>query len=196
MSNTQSLELTINVPADEWAYCHRRLTYLETLLLRVVRDADDIQEWYTSFELADQQLPGLPVSAAAITRKAKAAGWQSRPYVEGGKRRLEYHVTSLPARAFDTLIARILDMPELDGEEIATLPALPAVPKADAPQPAVTAPAWVLPLMRLVKGEAAGDLGRAWRSLPEHVPAGTPLPSVDEAASVLIELGLADRLAR
>lgn len=45
--------------------------------------------------------------------------------------------------------------------------------------------------MRLMKGEARGDLGRAWKALPAHLPRGTALPDVEEAATVLVTLGLA-----
>src|SRR5690606_17338845 len=43
-------------------------------------------------------------------------------------RRVLFHVSSLPARAFDALIARILDLPELEAEtdELFALPVSPA----------------------------------------------------------------------
>ena len=43
---TERFSLTVQVPAEEWAYCSRRLAYLEALLLRVVRDRTAFQEWY------------------------------------------------------------------------------------------------------------------------------------------------------
>ncbi|WP_164885916.1 hypothetical protein [Paenirhodobacter populi] len=57
--------------------------------------------------------------------------------------------------------------------------------------PVNTAPAWVLPLMRIMRNETEGDLARAWRELPHHVPEGTALPTVHEAAQVLVRFGLA-----
>lgn len=99
-----SLDLTINVPADEWAYCQRRLIYLETLLLRLVRDRRNIQEWYDAEELASLRLPGLPGNSRAVARKATVAHWRRR---RSGNQRYVYHVTSLPSRAYDALIARI-----------------------------------------------------------------------------------------
>ena len=72
---TQGLDLTVSVPAEEWAYAQRRLTYLETLLVRVVRDSRNIQEWFTAGELAGKVLPGCrrrPRPSAA--RRARNAG--------------------------------------------------------------------------------------------------------------------------
>jgi hypothetical protein len=71
------------------------------------------------------------------------------------------------------------------------LPALPPAPTpAKTPIPNNAAPVWILPLMRLLKGDAQGDLTKAWADLPAHLPKGTNLPNVDEAASTLIRLGL------
>lgn len=66
--------------------------------------------------------------------------------------------------------------------------------RLDAPSgelPENAAPPWVLPLLRLLKGEARGNLARAWRLLPGHLPGGTALPEPQEAATVLLRLGLA-----
>lgn len=185
------LNLAVHVAADEWAFCQRRLVYLETLLVSIVRHRSNIQEWYDAEHLASLRLPGLPTDTGAVTRKANVARWRSRKV---GKYKV-YHVTSLPARAFDALIARILDLPEMDLE--APLPSLPAaaVPVlADASTPN-TAPAWVLPLMRLMRGPAKGDIAVAWRDLPAHLPRGTVLPTPDEAALILVDLGLSEKLA-
>lgn len=186
----QELNLTVQVAADEWAYAQRRLTYLETLLLSVVRDRANIQEWYEAAELAALRLPGLPHDKATLTRKATMARWKVRRV---GKHRL-FHVTSLPSRAFDALIARILDLPEME-MEVPALPGLPPMPEPSALSSPNTAPPWVLPLMRLMRGEARGDLGRAWRDLPQHLPRGTILPAPDEAATILVELGLFEKIA-
>lgn len=194
-----SLDLTINVPADEWAFCQRRMTYLETLLLRLVRDQRNIQEWYDAEELAALRLPGLPGSGRAVSRKASVARWRRRWAADGGSRRYVYHVTSLPARAYDALIARILNLPEMEFESETisfSIPSLPPAPAAEPPPATLnTAPAWVLPLLRLLKGHG-GNLGAAWRELPEHLPRGVALPTTEEAAIVLVGLGLPDKLAR
>lgn len=187
---TESLDLTINVPADEWAYLNRRADYLETLLLRIVRDRRHIQEWYSADDLAALCLPGLPQTRAGIARKAAAGRWPRRPAGMNPRGPFLYHVSVLPARAFDALMERILDLPEIGAETagIFELPSPPALPMA---LPENAAPAWVLPLMRLMKGEACGNLGRAWQALPNHLPNGTALPSVEEAAQILVNLGLA-----
>lgn len=187
---TDSFNLTINVSADEWAYLNRRVDYLETLLLRVVRDRRHIQEWYSADDLAALRLPGLPNTRAGVARKAAAGRWPRRPAGMNPRGPFLYHVSVLPARAFDALITRILDLPEIEAETSALFD-LPAPPAPPEPLPDNTAPAWVLPLMRLMKGEAQGSLGRAWQSLPKHLPTGTALPTVEEAAQILVNLGLA-----
>lgn len=178
---TDDLFLTVQVPAEDWAYNQRRLVYLETLLLRIVRDRGAMQEWYDTGELAALRLPGLPQSRMGISQKARRENWPRKAH---GKR-LAFHVSALPARAFDALIARILDLPPLDGDT-ENLFAVPAPPVPDQPMPENAAPAWVLPLMRLMKTEA--DLGSAWRALPDHLPTGVVLPDVKEAAKILVAL--------
>ena len=184
---TGELPLTVHVPADDWAYAQRRLIWLETLLLRVVRDRGRMQEWYDAGELAALRLPGLPPSRTGIAQKARREGWPRQSLPE---RRVAFHVSALPARAFDALIARMLDLPPLaaDTAELFDLPAAPATEPALPPN---AAPVWVLPLMRILRGEAEGDLARAWRALPDRLPTGTALPDAEEAAKVLVALGLA-----
>lgn len=181
---TDELALTVHVPADEWAYCNRRLAYLEALLLRIVRDQAAFQEFYDAAELECLHLPGLPPSRQAIARLANKEGW---PRIRRGSR-LAWHVTALPRRAFDALLARIIDLPELDTrtDGLFTLPPNPMPP----PLPENAAPPWILPLMRLMRTEAQGDLARAWRALPDHLPDGVTLPDVTEAANVLATLKL------
>lgn len=180
---SDDLFLTVQVPADEWAYNQRRLAYLEALLLRIVRDYKSLQEWYDTSELAALQLPGLPVTRQGIAQKARRENWPRRQVAN----RVTFHVTALPARAFDALISRILDLPPLESvtDDLFALP-VPPVPEAPLPQNA--APPWVLPLMRLMKTE--GDWGRAWRALPDHLGEGIALPDVKDAARILVELKL------
>lgn len=177
------LDLTVPVPAEEWAYMQRRLAWCEALLLRIVRDRGNFKEWMDAAELAALRLPGLPASRSAIAQKAGREGWKRR--AARGRRAL-FHVSSLPARAFDALIARILDLPELEAEtdELFALP----VPPAPEPLAENATPAWVLPLMRLIRQE--GDLAKAWRALPAHLPEGIPLPDVEDAAKMLVKLKL------
>ena len=183
-------ELTVSVSADVWGYTQRRLAYLEALLLRVVREQGKVQEWFCAAELAGQMLPGLPTTAQAVTRKATKERWKKRKAKVQGTWMNAYHVTSLPARAFDVLISRILDLPEIDAV-VPVLPDLPEVAFPERVQVENTAPPWVLPLMRIMKTETAGNMGEAWSILPERLPPGIDLPSVQEAAKVLVQLGLA-----
>lgn len=180
---TDDLFLTVQVPAEDWAYNQRRLVYLETLLLRIVRDRGAMQDWMDAAELAARRLPGLPPSRVGISQKARHESW---PRQRSGKR-LSFHVSALPARAFDALIARILDLPPLESDTD-DLFALPVPPVPEGPLPENAAPAWVLPLMRLMKSE--GDWGRAWRALPDHLGEGIALPDVKEAARILVALKL------
>lgn len=48
-------------------------------------------------------------------------------------------------------------------------------------------PVWLLPYMRLIKGTAKGDHAEAWKRLPMHLPQGEKLPSVQEAAIILLD---------
>lgn len=183
------LPLTVTVDADDWAYVQRRMDYLQALLLRIVRQEAAIQEWFSAAELDALRLPGMPASRSAITRKANRENWGPRSCRDRGGVTLRYHVTALPPRAFDTLIARFLDLPPVSAD-LAGAFDLPAVP-LPVRLPENTAPPWVLPLMRVMKGEAGGDLGRAWQVLPDYLPEGMDLPDVTEAANVLVTLGLA-----
>lgn len=186
------LNLTVEVSAADWGYLQRRCRFLDTVLVRVLRDECGAQEWFSAAELAAMRLPGLPPSREAISRRARSGQWARQrggPQERGPYR---YHVTHLPSRAFDELIRRILDLPpegdrcELADELADASPPLPPVVQVDN-----TAPPWVLPLMRLMKGKANGNLGRAWEELPASIPPGVTLPPVEEAAMVLIRLGLA-----
>ena len=180
-------DLSIHINADEWAYTQRRITYLEALLIRVLHDKSKIKEWYEASELAALALPSLPLTASGITRKATAQHWLRRK-AQGNA--YTYYFGSLPERAFDALIGHLLKLPE----RAEPAPIFPELEPAELPPkptlPDNATPVWVLPLMRLLKGEAQGDLTTAWATLPQHLPHGTTLPNVDEAADTLIRLGL------
>lgn len=184
-----SFDLTVSVPASDWAYNQRRTKYLEALLLHVIRDSWRIQEWFSAVDLAAKVLPGLPRTPEAISRKAGKEDWRRQKVQVSGTWMFRYHVSSLPARAFDELISRILALPSIDD----TVSAVPNLPDVDAIPSTVSenaAPPWVLPLMRIMKTETKGDLGEAWEILPERLPPNVSLPSVEEAAKVLVRLGL------
>lgn len=187
-----SFDLTVSVPADEWAYMKRRVVYLEAALLRIVRDGEKMREWFAAAELAGLLLPGLPSSIDGVARKASKEGWMRRKTKAGSRWMHVYHVTALPKRAFDALIARLLDLPDID-ETAPLVDVLPPLPEVKAPLVVEgnTAPPWVLPLMRIMKTETAGNLGEAWQKLPERLPPDVALPSVEEAAAVLVRFGIA-----
>ena len=183
-------ELTVSVPADQWAHNQRRLVYLEALLLRVVRDQSKIQEWFSSADLEGQRLPGLPATRDGISNKASNEKWLRQKAKQAGRFHYVYHVSSLPARAFDALISRILDLPEIDTVVMA-LPDLPDIPLEVHEPDENTAPPWVLPLLRIMRTETYGDIGEAWVILQERLPPGIVAPDEAEAARVLVRLGLA-----
>ena len=76
-------DLTVSVPADEWADAQRRLAWLEGMLLRIVRERSALREWYGAGELEALQLPGLPPSRQAIARLANKEG---SPRIRRGQR--------------------------------------------------------------------------------------------------------------
>lgn len=195
MTNQTDFPLKVHVDADDWAYTRRRAKYLEAVLVQVLQDRDRIQEWFGAADLVGLGLPGLPRTKAGMARLANAHKWRRRRVVARGGERFEYHFASLPARAFDAMIARIVgtpapdDLPDLD-----MAPVIPSPVTADEPAASDnTAPPWVLPFMRLLKSDPEGDLGRAWQDLPNHVPAGVDIPSLEDAAEVIIRLGLGER---
>ncbi len=73
--------------------------------------------WYTARELAELQLPGLPVSKRGVNRLAEAEGWKDRRTLKGealarmrsgreGGGGLEYHISLLPPEARAQLSAQ------------------------------------------------------------------------------------------
>ncbi len=190
MTKQDGFSLKVHVDADDWTYLQRRAAYLEAVLVQVLQDRDRIQEWFGTADLVDLGLPGLPRTKAGMTRLAKASNWKRRGVTARGGTRYEYHFTSLPSRAFDALIARIVDMP-VPGEDPGpgAAPVLPPAPEVPA-MTVNTAPPWVLPFMRLLKNDAGGDLGKAWHELPNHVPVGVEIPSLEDAAEVIVRFGL------
>lgn len=191
MSDLLNLEITIS--AHEWGYVKRRQTYLEALLLRIVRDEAKVREWFAAGELAEMGLPSLPASAGGIRTRAAHEKWLRRKTRQAGHWLYVYHVTSLPARAFDALIARLVNLPPID--ELVPMPEIMPPPPDRATGDkagdiSAMAPPWVLPLMRIIKSETHGDLGAAWEILPDRLPPSVELPTVEEAAHILVALGL------
>lgn len=187
---SSGLDLTVSVPAEEWAYLRRRVTYLEAVLMRFVRDNTGMREWFPAAELAGMLLPGLPTTPEAVTRRASQERWAKRKTRAHGRWFTVYHVYSLPKRAFDALVARLLDLPDID-ETAPLVDVLPPMP-TPAPKPLAenTAPPWVLPLVRILRRETAGNLREAWQRLPDQLPPDVALPNVEEAATILVSLGI------
>jgi len=182
-------EFTVPVSADEWAYAQRRLTYLEAVLVQVLNDRGRIQEWYDAKELVSLRLPGLPTTKAGITRTAGSRNWKRREVTAQGGKRFQYHYANFPARAFDALISRILNV-DPPAEDAPAMPEIAPPPVLPEPSTVNTAPPWVLPFMRLLKGGADGNISIAWQALPHYLPDGIDMPTKEEAADVIVQFGL------
>lgn len=194
MSDNDTFSLDVSIPADKWAFTNRRLSYLEAVLIQVLRDESRIQEWYDAAQIAAMGLPGLPTSKGGITRLANKQNWLKRDEVGRGGTRFQYHYVSFPIRAFERLISKIIDGPnnyDID-ESLINVESLPEI-ETEPPLRLTkdnTAPPWVLPFMRLMKGESEGNLGKAWAQLPKHLPPDVELPDETEAVKTLMRLGL------
>jgi len=191
MDDNDVLSLTVTVPAPELASLQRRVRFLEAALLQLLRDGNRIKEWFTAAELAALILPGMPSSASGVARMARVQGWEVRRLPCVGGHRHVFHFGSLPRRAFEAAIDRIVKAPPpLSHFEAETAPAIPAPP---APDPLEhdgrTVPQWVLPLMRIMRGRESVE--EAVQELPRHLPAGMDCPTPAEAMRVLRGLGMA-----
>ncbi|MBN8486386.1 MAG: DDE-type integrase/transposase/recombinase [Burkholderiales bacterium] len=60
------------------------------------------REWIAASDLAG--LPGLAASKRGVLMQAQAGGWRSRETVGRGGKRLEFHITALPAQARAALV--------------------------------------------------------------------------------------------
>ena len=196
-TGNEELELAAILPAAELARLRRRVAFLEAALIQVLRDEGGLREWFTAAELAALRLPGIPASRGGIARVAREQGWDCRPERVQGGNRLLYHYATLPRRAFAAFIDRVLrgeaDGGDHGGTAAGPAPALgtgfppvaapPAVPVADN-----ATPAWVLPLLRLLRS-GNRPLDCALAELPGHLSPATPCPSFDEAVAVLSRIG-------
>lgn len=193
--DNQGMDLTVTVPASEWAALRRRVVFLEAVAIQMLRDGDNIKEWFGVAELAALRLPGLPKANNAITRFAHDAGWKVKVVpCQGGARHL-YHFSDLPRRAFEALIDRIVKNPPAGSENLGNQVDQVA-PKRRREKPVSppicatnAAPAWVLPLMRIIRAEGA-NMSQALDALPKTLPKGTACPTREEAIEVLTRLGL------
>lgn len=193
MSNDdQGFELSVTVPASEWADLRRRILYLEATLVQVMRETRSLKEWFTVGELAALRLPGMPSAKSGITRLAREAAWRCRVVPCQGGSRHEYHFSSLPRKAFEGLIERVLKAAPPDDDfalPVAQVPDLP-LPPPPAEAASNTAPPWVLPLVRAIRQEGVATLHEAVRRLPDYLPAGVECPTMEEALEVLQRMGM------
>lgn len=189
-----TLALMVTVPAEEWAFQRRRLTYLEAVVVQVLHDRCRLKEWFSASDLVAMQLPGLPQTRQGILRLANVEGWRRRVVTRRGGETYEFHSASLPGRAFDALVDRIvaaaLDGPadELEEQPRPAPTAPPARPAAPVSPPDLenTTPPWVLPLLRVFRQSPTATLETALASLPQRYPA----PTAEDARRTLERLGL------
>ena len=187
--NDDALPLCVTVPAQQWDFITRRQRYLEAVVVQILRENTGVREWFTAGELAAFGLQALPASKSGIARMATARGWLRRQAWASGRRCYEYHIINLPGRAFDDLICRIVTAP-VEIEDRQPVPEIPCPPPATA-EGAKPAPPWLLPLVRIIKGQAFGTISEAVESLRDSLPSGVGCPSIDEAESVLRSHGFA-----
>lgn len=191
MDDNGVLSLAVTVPAPELAGLQRRVRFLEAALLQLLRDGNRIKEWFSADELAALRLPGMPSSASGVARVARAQGWVVRRVPCVGGQRHVFHFSSLPRRAFEAVIDRIVKAPSPTSHfEAAMAPDIPAPPVPDPVEhDGRTVPQWVLPLMRIMRGRESVE--EAVQELPRHLPAGMDCPTPAEAMRVLRGLGMA-----
>ena len=180
--------LKIEVDADEYALLTRRAASLEAFAVHVLRDNMAVKEWFTAAEIASLRLPSVPATAAGVRRVADSHAWYRRTGHGRGGRRNESHPGRLRQRAVNELVRRLWEGETTLAAQVDVAPAIPAPPAQSLPENAE--PPWLLPFMRLLKGEAEGDVSTAWKHLPKVLPRGVSLPSEEEAAVVILRLGL------
>lgn len=189
MDDVHMFDMTVTVPVSEIAALKRRVRFLEAAVIQMLRHGSRVKEWFSAAELAEFRLAGLPSTAAGVARIAREQAWTTDCSPSRGGHRHLYHFSSLPRRAFEDLIDRIIrvlppaDAPEGDAPRVPRGPE-PTIRRHDG----VTAPSWVLPLMRIIR--RVGSVETALRALPAALPAGSPCPTENEAVAVLTGLGL------
>lgn len=200
MNNNGEFQLTAAISAADLAKLHRRVAFLEAAVVQMLRAETSLKEWFSAREIADLRLPGLPSSPWGIARVAR--GWEFRIVRGQGGEHRQYHFASLPRRAFEAFIARVVrgggdptaataepDAASPTLEPAAAFPALAPAPEAAAPAPSNAMPVWLLPLVRLLRG-GGGPLERALADLPRHMAPGALQPSPADAQAILARLGV------
>jgi hypothetical protein len=184
-----TLDLASGISAAKLANMQRRMRYLEAALTQVTGQDDALREWFSAAELVGYQLPGLPVTTSGLIRHAKAHKWDCR--IAEGERgeRMEYHFTSLPQRAFDTMLERVLRNAKATHEMACLVPDIPRPARLERPRKkAEPTPQWLLPLMRILRQQPM-PIGRAVRMLPPDKTTGLR-PDIQEVVAKLREIGM------
>lgn len=183
--------LEAGISAERVAQMERRIRFLEAALVQVLRDDTALKEWFSAAELISFDLPGLPRTPSGLARHAKQHEWESC-IVQGahGERRL-YHFSSLPRRAFEEMLERVLRNPIADASMAAMVPDVPVVPRRPGRPQGELTPQWLLPLMRLLKKETL-PVGEAVLRLPVDEQTGRR-PQVGEVVRELQKLGMMGR---
>lgn len=183
----ETFSLTVAVGADEWARAQRRIRYLEAALVQAYRNQRQLKEWFTAGELAALSLPDLPTTRQALVRRAHAENWSYRIALGRGGERYEFHFVSLPRRAFEEMIRRIVEPEYPLEDEKRNAPEIPegAVPTEIAAATTDAPPMWQLPLMRIIKTCPSTTVDDALWVLRRDLPPHAAIPSRDEIADFI-----------
>lgn len=179
--------LTVTLPIAELAHIQRRNHFLEAALVQVLRDGNRLKEWFSIAELLGLRLPGLPTTKSGLSRLIRREKWTAKTAHGPNGDTLYIHFSALPHRAFSCLLDRVLKTitrfnPDQWNEATQTpTENTSATPSTTNP----LAPQWALPLVRLLKGSAHGNLTVALQSLPQSLPSGVDCPTLDEALKFL-----------
>jgi hypothetical protein len=169
MSDSFDMNLKVEVSADEWAAIQRRTAFLEAVVGQILSKESNIREWFSATELSALELPGLPASSQAIGQHARRHGWVTDSAKRQGRKVAVYHYSSLPNRAFEGFVRRIMSLPE--DEDI-----IPPVLLPD-PKPTTAEPQWVLPLMRIIRTQDIGTWQEAKAELANTLPHWIAMPT-------------------
>lgn len=194
-TDNHDMNLMVTVSAAEWGALRKRVVFLEAVAVQLLRDGQNIREWFGAADLAALRLPDLPTAKNAITRLAREQEWTMRPVPCQGGTRHVYHFSALPRRAFEALIDRILKAPPDGSERIGNeRDQVPTRSKRATRRKAPiftsgATPAWVLPLLRIIRTSGV-NVAQALDKLPHALPTGISCPSREEAIEVLTNMGL------
>lgn len=177
------------ISSDQVARLQRRIRYLEAALLQVLRGESRLREWFSASDLVSFRLPGLPATQSGMSRHARDNRWESRIITGIRGETRQYHFASLPNRAFDAMLERVLRCPVPDealGEMVPTMPDRQTA--ARGKRGCSATPQWLLPLMRILRTEPI-PIGSAVLMLPADTWTGRR-PEVGEVVAELRVMGL------